>query len=138
MKKKRVLEVFVVEIKGVLKFSHKDISGKTTLYDSFKLTTITELGGFEEKQPVKSQKEKPPKITIAKTEIYLCEMPLGLYRKYILKIGSKLITQRRVVNPTGKVKFKSVLMCDPADKAAATKIIKEALPEKKMVRSKLA
>ena len=55
MKKKRVLEVFIVETKGGLMFSHKDISGKTTLYDSYKLTTITELGGIDTKQPERNK-----------------------------------------------------------------------------------
>ncbi len=132
MKKKRVLEVFIVETKGGLMFSHKDISGKTTLYDSYKLTTITELGGIDTKQPDMLKLKKPKATTSAKTEIELCEMTLAHYREYFLnKLGTEIISQKRDVNPNRKIKFQSILKCSPENKTAATKIIKQALLDNK-------
>ena len=136
MKKKRVLEVFIVETKAGLMFSHKDISGRTTLYDSYKLTTITELGGIDVKQPDILKLKKPVTTSKSKNEIGFCEISLGHYRTYIKKNVAfpDIISQQRREIPgnNGTTTYISVLKSPPENKAAATKIIKQAILDNKL------
>ena len=132
MKRKSVLEIFVVSVKNGIIYSHTDSSGITTLYDSLKITTVSEQDD-DLNQPIPAIQTTPLKTPrVGKNgKIELCKIAYGYYREYILKnkVGYGVITyvHQNVKGPDRKVTYTGALMCDPQDEVAATSIIRKAL-----------